>query len=155
MADHPLDNTDRRLLKLLQEHARLPNVELAEWAGLTTSTCHRRLSALEQAGLVRRYAAVLDREKLGFNLVVFLEVALARKDPEATRAFQAAIANRPEVLECHVMTGEYDYLLRIVVPDIAAYRQFVMEDLLSMPGVDKTRSAISLGEVMYSTALPL
>lgn len=133
----------------------MPNVELSELAGLSTSTCHRRLAAIEQAGLVRRYAAVLDREKVGFHLVVFLEVALARKDPESTRAFQAAIAGRAEVTECHIMTGEYDYLLRIVVPDIAAYRRFVMEDLLSMPGVDKTRSSISLGEVKYTTALPL
>ena len=155
MPPQTLDNTDRRLLALLQEHARLSNVELAEWAGLSTSTCHRRITALEQAGLVRHYAAVLDRERLGFNLVVFLEVALTRKDPDATGAFQDAIAKRAEVTECHIMTGEYDYLLRIVVRDIAAYRRFVMEDLLSMPGVDKTRSAISLGEVKYTTALPL
>jgi len=155
MNENAIDPADLRILRQLQQNARISNVDLAEACALSTSACHRRLQAIEVSGLVRSYGAVLDREKMGFGLVVFVEIALASKDPDTARAFQQAVMARAEVLECHIMTGEYDYLLRIAVPDIPTYRRLIMEELLSLPGVDKSRSAISLGEVKYSTALPI
>ena len=149
------DAADRRLLTILQQNGRMSNVDLAEKAGLSTSACHRRLQAIEASGVVRNYAAVLDRECLGLDLVVFVDVALKRKDPGARAAFERAIAARPEVMECHIMTGEYDYLLRIAAADIPTFRRLIMQEVLNLPGVEKTRSAIALGEVKYTSALPL
>lgn len=150
-----LDSKDRDILGVLQEDARISNTELAARVGLSPSPCHRRVKAIEEAGLIRRYVALLDRARLGLGLAVFIDVALGRKDPETVAAFEAAASARPEVMECHIMTGDYDYLLRVAAGDVEQFRRFIMEDLLAMPGVDKTRTSFSLGEVKYTTALPL
>lgn len=155
MTEIDLDDIDRRILAALQRDARISNIELAAQVGLSPSPCHRRVRRIEAAGLIRRYVALLDRTKLGLDLTVFIEVALARKDAESVAAFERAVTARPEVLECHIMTGDYDYLLRVAAADVASFRSFIMTDLLAMPAIDKTRSNLSLGEVKYTTALPL
>jgi len=150
-----LDRTDRQILKILQQEARLSNAELAERVNLSTSSCHRRVKLLEQSGLIDKYVALLSTEALGLTLTVFIEVALNRKDKKTRDDFMAQVRLKPEVLEGHFIAGEYDNLLRVVVEDIAAYRQFILDDLLAIPEVEKTRSAMSLGQWKSTTALPL
>jgi DNA-binding Lrp family transcriptional regulator len=150
-----LDQTDRQILKILQQEARLSNAELAERVNLSTSSCHRRVKLLEQSGLIDRYVALLSTEALGLTLTVFIEVALNRKDKKTRDDFMAQVRLKPEVLEGHFIAGEYDNLLRVVVEDIAAYRKFILDDLLAIPEVEKTRSAMSLGQWKSTTALPL
>jgi Lrp/AsnC family leucine-responsive transcriptional regulator len=150
-----LDAVDRRILAVLQANGRISNVDLAEAVGLSPSPCHRRVRRIEEAGLVLDYVTLLDRDKLGLGLTVFVDVALGHKDPESVSVFEQAISARPEVMECHITTGDYDYLLRVATADVAAFRHFIMNVLIGMPGVDKTRTNFSLGEVKYTTALPL
>jgi DNA-binding Lrp family transcriptional regulator len=150
-----LDALDRRILGVLQADGRISNVDLANAVGLSPSPCHRRVRRIEEAGLVLDYVTLLDRTKLGLGLTVFVDVALGRKDPESVAVFEKAISARPEVMECHITTGDYDYLLRVAMADVAAFRHFIMNVLIGMPGVDKTRTNFSLGEVKYTTALPL
>ena len=155
MTSIELDEIDRRILGVLQTDSRISNVELAERVGLSPSPCHRRVRRIEEAGLVLGYVALLDRERMGLGLTVFVDVALGRKDPESVATFERAISARQEVMECHITTGDYDYLLRVATSGVAAFRHFIMTVLIGMPGVDKTRTNFSLGEVKYTTALPL
>ncbi len=155
MATQTLDQTDRRILEILQQDARLSNAELAERVNLSTSSCHRRVRLMEQSGLIEKYVALLSPDALGLTLTVFIEVALNRKDKKTREDFMAQVRERPEVLECHFISGEYDNLLRVVVDDIAAYREFILDELLAIPQVEKTRSAMSLGQWKATTALPL
>ncbi len=155
MPDQMIDAIDRRILGVLQSDARVTNVELAERVGLSPSPCHRRVRAIEESGVIRNYVALLDAETLGLGLSVFVEVTLKEKTAATSAAFEAAIVGRDEVMECHTMAGDADYLLRIVAPDIPAFRQFIMHELLAMPSVGSTRSSFSLGQVKYTTALPL
>lgn len=150
-----LDEIDRRILGVLQTDSRISNVELAKRVGLSPSPCHRRVRRIEEAGLVLGYVALLDRERMGLGLTVFVDVALGRKDPDSVATFERAISARPEVMECHITTGDYDYMLRVATSGVAAFRHFIMTVLIGMPGVDKTRTNFSLGEVKYTTALPL
>lgn len=146
---------DRRILKILQEDGRITNAALAERVGLSPSPCLRRVRLLEEAGIIRRYVTLLDPDALGLGVAAFVEIRLGPKNTTTAAAFEAAIKKYSEIMECHIMTGEYDYLLRIVVPDIPSLRAFVMNQLLSVPGVEATRSSFSLGQVKYTTALPL
>lgn len=153
--EQALDRTDWKILDHLQADSSQSNAELAEKVNLSPSSCHRRVKLLEQAGLIERYVALLSHEALGLTLTVFIEVALNRKDKETRDSFMNQINRCPEVLECHFISGEYDNLLRMVFEDIVAYRVFVMDKLLAIPEVEKTRSAISLGQWKSTTALPL
>ena len=155
MTVQTLDRTDRRILDLLQQDARLSNADLAERVNLSSSSCHRRVRLLENSGLIDRYVALLSHEALGLTLTVFIEVALNKKDKKTRDSFMTRIRQWPEVLECHFISGEYDNLLRVVLEDIVAYRIFVLDKLLAIPEVEKTRSAISLGQWKSTTALPL
>src|SRR5579859_5291667 len=155
MPNFALTSIDRRILKVLQEDGRITNAELAERVGLSASPCLRRVRLLEEAGVIRRYVTLLDPETLGLGVAAFVEIRLGPKTTATAAAFEAAIKKYSEIMECHIMTGEYDYLLRIVVPDIPSLRAFVMNQLLSVPGVEATRSSFSLGQVKYTTALPL
>lgn len=150
-----LNRTDRHILEILQQDARLSNAELAERVNLSSSSCHRRVRLLEQSGLIEKYVALLSSEALGLTLTVFIEVALNKKGKKTRDDFMAQVRLKPEVLEGHFVAGEYDNLLRVVVTDIAAYRKFILDDLLAIPEVEKTRSAISLGQWKSTTALPL
>ena len=155
MTQQSLDQTDKRILEILQKDSSLSNAELAERVNLSSSSCHRRVRLLEQSGLIDRYVALLSHEALGLTLTVFIEVALNKKDKETRDSFMERIRLWPEVLECHFISGEYDNLLRIVLEDIVAYRKFVLDKLLAIPEVEKTRSSISLGQWKSTTALAL
>jgi len=155
MTEINLDRTDRQILKFLQEDARLSNAELADKVHLSSSSCHRRVRLLEQSGLIEKYVALVSAEGIGLTLTVFIEVALNKKDKKTREDFMAKVRLWPAVLEAHYISGEYDNLLRVVVTDIAAYRDFILDELLAIPQVEKTRSAMSLGQWKSTTALPV
>ncbi len=155
MPKSDLDPLDLRILDVLQRDARVANVDLAEQVGLSPSPCLRRVRAIEQAGVIDAYAALLDPAALGLDVTAFVEVTLERQSPDAVEVFETAMAARPEVMECYEVTGDHDYLLRVTVADIDRLRRFVMDDLLAIPSVARTRSNLALGRVKYTTALPL
>ena len=150
-----LDAIDRRILTELQGNARISNAELAEAVGLSPSPCLRRVRALEAAGVVKGYAALLEAAEVGLPISVFVQVTLERQIERALEAFETAIQDRPEVMECYLMTGDADYLLRVVVSDLAAYERFLKEHLTRVSGVASIKSSFALNQVKYSTALPL
>lgn len=155
MKKQQLDRIDIKILEVLQQDARISNIDLARQVGLSPSPCHRRMRMIEEAGLVKQYVTLLDRIAVGLELTAFVEVALGHKEPKTITAFQQAVQELPEIMECHVMTGESDYMLRIAAQDIESFRSLIMTKILAMPGVDRTRTNISLGEVKYTTSLPL
>lgn len=150
-----LDTIDRRILDQLQRNGRISNVELAGLVGLSPSPCLRRVRDLEDVGVIDRYAAILDQGAAGFSLSVFVQVTLERQIEAALEAFERVIAERPEVMECYLMTGDADYLLRIVVPDVAAYETFLKNHLIRIQGISSIKSSFALNRVKYETALPL
>lgn len=150
-----LDEIDRRILARLQEDARISNVALAERVGLSPSPCLRRVRALERSGVIRSYVTLVEPARLGLGVSVFVEVHLERQVEDALRQFERAVLERPEVMECYLMTGESDYLLRVVVPDLAAYERFLMDHLTQVPAVANIRSSFALKQVKYGTALPI
>ncbi|AWU95510.1 Lrp/AsnC family transcriptional regulator [Azospirillum ramasamyi] len=155
MPKHPLDRIDRKILAALQEDGRLPNNELAERVGLSPSPCLRRVKALEEAGVIARYVALVDPASVELPVNIFVSVSLERQVEARLDGFEAAVMARPEVLECYLMTGDADYLLRVVVPDLASYERFLKEHLTRIPGVASIRSSFALKQVRYRTALPL
>jgi DNA-binding Lrp family transcriptional regulator len=150
-----LDATDWKILALLQEDARISNVDLAKAVGLSPSPCLARVRALEEAGFIRRYVSLLDPQRVGLMVSVFIQVALEKQVESALEVFERAIRDRPEVMECYLMTGESDYLLRVVVPDLQALERFILNFLSRVPGVGNIRSSFALKQVKYQTALPL
>lgn len=149
-----LDDIDRRILECLQQDGRLSNADLAQQVGLSPSPCWRRVRALEEAGVVKGYAAQLDAKAVGLGVTVFMSVSLTTQVEKALQAFERAASDRPEVMECYLMTGDSDYLLRIVVPDLEAYERFVM-DFTKIAGIAQIRSSFALRTVKQGTALPL
>jgi DNA-binding Lrp family transcriptional regulator len=151
----PVDEpVKRRILHELQREGRLTNQELAERVGISASPCWRRVKELESEGVIRRYAAILDPEKVGVPDCVFALVGIDIGNRDALAAFERAIRDRPEVLECYSITGEADYLLKIQVAGVRAYERLVGE-LARVPGVRQVRSSFALREVKNETALPL
>lgn len=150
-----LDELDRKILNCLQENARISNSELAEAVGLSASPCWRRVRALEDAGVVRKYAAIVEPKMIGLPVNVFVSVTLEKQVEDWLERFETALRDRPEVMECYLMTGEFDYLLRVVVPDLQAYEKFVLEHLTRIPGIAGIKSSFALKQVQYKTALPL
>ena len=155
MTNISLDRTDIRILRELQNDARLSNVELAERVGLSPSPCTRRVKLLEQQGVIRRYATLVDAASVGLPVSVFVQVSLERQIEPELQVFEDAVAGYPEVMECYLMTGDADYLLRVVVPDLDAYQRFLMDRLTRVPGVANIKSSFALRQVRYHTALPL
>ena len=149
-----LDALDRRILEQLQQEGRLSNHDLAGKVGLSASPCWRRVKALEDAGVIKGYAALLDAKSVGLSVNVFVSVSLSTQVEKALQAFEKAAAERPEVMECYLMTGDSDYLLRVVVPDLEAYERFVMA-FTKIPGIAQIRSSFALRPVKQGTALPL
>jgi Lrp/AsnC family leucine-responsive transcriptional regulator len=139
-----LDSTDRRILRALQRDGRLPVVALAEQVGLSATPCQRRVRRLEEAGVITRYAAVVDPARVGLPLQAFVMVALESHAEEVVQRFQRALAERPEVLAAYAMSGEMDYLLHVLAADFDAYAEFALMALLRMPGVKETRSSFVL-----------
>jgi len=150
-----LDAIDRRILTELQDDASLTNVELAERVGLSPSPCLARVRALETSGVIARRVALLDAAKLGSNISVFIQVTLEKQTAAALQAFERAILRIPEVMECYLMTGDADYLLRVVVPDTLALQHLIIDRLSGVAGVATIRSSFSLKQIKYKTALPL
>ena len=148
-----LDAVDRNILDHLQRDGRISNVDLAREIGLSPSACLRRMRDLEASGVIDRYAAILNQAAAGFGLSVFVQVTLERQ--AAIEAFERSVADRPEVMECYLMAGDADYLLRVVVADVAAYQRFLKDHLARIPGVASVRSSFALNRVKYDTALPL
>jgi DNA-binding Lrp family transcriptional regulator len=149
-----LDAIDRRILERLQQDGRLSNADLAEKVGLSSSPCWRRVKALEEAGVIKGYAAMLDSKAVGLSVNVFMSVSLSTQNEKSLKDFERAAAERPEVMECYLMTGDSDYLLRVVVPDLEAYERFVM-DFTKIVGIAQIRSSFALRAVKQGTALPL
>jgi Lrp/AsnC family transcriptional regulator, leucine-responsive regulatory protein len=149
------DDIDRKILATLQQQARLSNLALAEQVGLSAAPCLRRVRALEASGVILRYVALLDARAVDFAVTVFCQVRLGRPSERELDAFEKAVGSRPEVLECYLMSGEADYLLRIVVPDVAAYERFLKDSLTRLENVASIRSTFALRQAKYSTALPI
>ena len=155
MSKIQIDIFDRRILKELQRDGRISNVDLAKAVGLSPSPCLRRVRDLEKSGIIDRYGAILNQGAAGLPLSVFVQVTLERQVETALETFERIIAERPEVLEAYLMTGDSDYLLRIVVPDVSDYEIFLKDHLTRIPGVASIKSSFALNRVKYETALPI
>ena len=150
-----LDEIDRQILKHLQEDARIPNARLAELVGLSPAPCLRRLRALKEAGVIRKYVTLVDPRTVGHGVTVFVAIRLDLQAEGRLEILESAVRKWPEVLECYLMTGDADYLLRVVVADVEAYENFLRTKLTRLESVASIRSSFALKEVMYSTAMPI
>jgi Lrp/AsnC family transcriptional regulator, leucine-responsive regulatory protein len=150
-----VDAIDLRILAELQKNARIANVDLARAVSLSPSPCLARVRALEQAGYIDRYVTLLDAKKLGLTVSVLVQVTLEKQVESALEIFEKAVRARPEVMECYLMTGDADYLLRVLVPDVPAFERFILDFLSRVPGVGNIKSSFALKQVKYQTALPL
>ncbi len=150
-----LDDFDKKILESLQTDATVSIAELAERVGLSQSTCWRRINLLEQAGVIGPRVALLNAKALGLEVTVFANIKLSAHGRRSLSEFEEAIAVCPEVVECYTMSGEIDFLLRIVSRDIESYERFLRETLLQMPSVQEVHSHIALSRVKHTTALPL
>lgn len=150
-----LDSTDIAILEQLQENARISNVDLARAVGLTPSPCLNRVRSLEESGVIQRHVTLLNSKRLGLRLNVFIQVSLEKQREEALARFQEIIQLRPEVMECYLMTGDSDYLLRVLVRDIDDLEGFILNSLTKVPGISNIRSSIALKQVQYKTAVAL
>jgi Lrp/AsnC family leucine-responsive transcriptional regulator len=155
MPARDLDATDRKILAALQENGRQSIAELAARVGLSPSPCHRRVGMLEAAGIISRYIAVVDQKSVGLPVSVFVSIKLASQKEEALTAFAHAIRNWPEVLECYLMTGPRDYLLRVVAADLEAYERFLKRKLTRLDGIASIESSFALEQVKYTNVLPV
>tara|TARA_B100000745_G_scaffold252036_1_gene174231 strand:+ start:86 stop:574 length:489 start_codon:yes stop_codon:yes gene_type:complete len=155
MPNRSIDAIDRQILENLQNDARMRNVELAEKVGLSPSPCLRRVGNLEETGVIRGYATLVDAEAVGLPVSVFVSVTLEKQIEKTLEKFEKEIRARPEVMECYLMTGDADYLLRVVTADLGAYERFLIEHLTRIPGVASIKSSFALKQVAYRTALPI
>ncbi|WP_137153393.1 Lrp/AsnC family transcriptional regulator [Devosia sp. FKR38] len=150
-----LSPIDRRILAALQADGRMTIQALADRVGLSASPCLRRIRQMEEAGIIAGYSATVDQKAVGLPVSVFVQIKLERQRAQELDAFGAAIARWPEVMECYLMTGQFDFLLRVVCADLAAYEQFLRSKLTQVAGVASIESSFSLGQVKYSRVLPL
>ncbi len=150
-----IDSIDWEILRLLQNNARITNIELSKAVGLSPSPTLARVKALEKSGHISRYVTLIDSLKVGLKVSVFINVALERQVESALERFEESIKARPEVMECYLMTGEADYLIRVVVADIQVLEAFILNFLSKIPGVGNIKSSFALKQVKYKTALPL
>jgi Lrp/AsnC family transcriptional regulator len=150
-----LDAIDYRILSALQEDSARGTAEIAEEAGLSQAPCWRRIQKLKEGGYIRREVCLLDRRKLGLNAQIFAQIKLSAHGRANLSAFENAIEQFPEVLECYVMMGTIDFMLRIVARDIEAYERFFFDKLSQVPGVQEINSMVALSEIKSTTALPL
>jgi len=150
-----LDEMDMKILRLLQDDGRMSLADLAAKVGLSASPCLRRVRIMEKAGVIARYVAVLDQRAVGLPVSVFVSVKLEKQKEELLDKFARTIARWPEVLECYLMTGPRDYLLRVVVADLAAYEQFLKQKLTRLEGIASIESSFALEQVKYTNVLPV
>ena len=150
-----LDITDLRILRELQRDANLTNVELAAKISLSPSPTLARVKRLESGGVISNYVALVDAHALGLKVNVFVRVSLEKQEAKALEKFEQAVSHFDEVMEVYLMTGDEDYLLRIVVPDLQALEKFILENLTRIPGIKNIKSSFALKQVKYKTALPI
>ena len=150
-----LDELDKKILHIVQNDARISNAALAQRIHLSPPAAHARLKRLQERGLIREFVALLDREQLGYDLMALIHVTLAQHQRERVQEFRAAIQAMPQVLECFHVTGEYDYLLKIVVRNRHELEQFLVEILTPAPGVGRIHTNIVFSEIKNTTALPV
>ncbi len=151
----PLDDKDRIVLEHLQRDARASNTELARRVDLSAPGLQKRLRKLESSGVITGYVALVDPEAVGYGMLCFVQVTLQRHEAQAIARFRALVQTMPEVLECHHITGEYDYLLKVVLRNRKHLDQFLTETLTPIPGMDKLRTSLVLNEIKATTAVPL
>ncbi len=152
---HDLDIWERRILALLQEDASLSTATIAEAVGLSASPCWRRIDRLEREGIIKRRVALVDRAKVGLKAQIFAQVKLNAHGRANLDEFAAAIREVPEVMECHVLMGSVDFMLRIVAADIESYERLFFEKLSNLPGVQEINSTVALSEIKSTTSLPI
>lgn len=150
-----IDATDQRILTALQKEGRITNADLAQKVGLSASACHRRVQRLEDLGVIRAYVALLDARKIRRPTTIFVEITLSGQADELLDAFERAVRTIPDVLECHLMAGSADYLLKVVARDADDFARIHRQRLAKLPGVAQMRSSFSLRTVEFTTALPL
>jgi DNA-binding Lrp family transcriptional regulator len=150
-----LDTTDWRILARLQGEARISNVDLARAVNLSPSPCLNRVRALEESGVISRYVTLLDPLRVGLTVSVFIQVSLEKQMRDALDTFESSVLARDEVMECYLMTGDADYLLRVIVADVPSLERFIVDWLAKIPGVASIKSSFALKQVKYKTALPL
>ena len=150
-----LDETDRRILKAMQADGRMTVQAIADRVGLSASPCLRRIRQMEESGIITAYSVTIDQKSVGLPVSVFVSIKLERQRSDELDRFGDAIADWPEVMECYLMTGQFDYLLRVVCADLAAYEIFLREKLTRVDGVGSIESSFSLAQVKYSRALPI
>ncbi|SCU83790.1 Bkd operon transcriptional regulator [Cupriavidus necator] len=150
-----LDQLDLKILAELQRDASLTNVELAARVNLSPSPCLARVRLLEQAGLISKRVTLLDARKLGLNVNVFIQISLEKQSRAALESFERAVLALPQVMECYLMSGDADYLIRVVVPEVQALEHFIVDKLTRLAGVASIRSSFALKQVKYQTELPL
>ncbi len=150
-----LDDIDRQLLAHLQEDARITHAELARRVNLSPPGLQKRIRKLEESGVIDRYVTLLNPEAVGYDMLCFVQVTLQRHEPAAVRSFREAVQQMPEVLACHHITGEYDYLLKVVLRNRKHLEQFILERLTPVPGMDRIRTSLVLSEIKETTAVPV
>ncbi len=150
-----IDKYDKAILDALQEDGRMSNVQLAEKVSLSESACLRRVRALEEGGYIDRYAALLSQAKVGLPGNIFVQIGLHREEERDLAAFENAVKSIPEVMECFLMTGEFDYLVRVVVADMADFERLHRDELTRLPGVARVNSSVAIRTVQKKTELPL
>lgn len=150
-----LDEKDVALLNHLQGDARLTNTELAQRVNLSAPGLQKRIKKLEEAGIIEQYVTIVNHEAVGYDMLCFVQVTLMRHEPHLVHQFRKLVQQMPEVLECHHITGEYDYLLKIVLRNRKHLEKFLIETLTPVPGMDKIRTSLVLSEIKKTTAVPL
>jgi DNA-binding Lrp family transcriptional regulator len=150
-----IDRYDRAIVQRLQREGRMTNSALAEQVNLSESACLRRIRALEESGLIEGYAAVINQQQAGYPVSVFVSITLDRQEQADLRAFEEAVRKIPEVMECYLMTGDYDYLLRVIVADTADFERVHSKQLTRLPGVARVHSSVALRTVQKARELPL
>lgn len=151
----PLDSIDLAILRILQQEGRIQNIELADRVGLSPSPCLRRVRLLEEAGVIERYVALVDPAKVGMGLTVFARVWLTGQDEETVLPFVDAIGKLPQVIECHLMAGDCDFLLRVVAADLESYRKFQIQHLGRIKGVRNIKTDIPMQKIKQSWEVPV
>jgi DNA-binding Lrp family transcriptional regulator len=153
--DYNLDNIDWKILTILQSDAAIANIDLAEQVCLSPSPCSRRVKNLERLGFINRRVTLIDPQRAGLPVTVFVQVTLHHQIKKDLDRFATQVTQWPEVMECYLMTGDFDYLMRVVTPDLQAYQTFLDEKLTAVEGVEHIKSSFSLKPICYKTELPL
>ncbi|NOX61992.1 MAG: Lrp/AsnC family transcriptional regulator [Chloroflexi bacterium] len=150
-----IDEIDQRILQILQKDGRMRNAQIAQRISLSPPATHARIKRLEEQGLIRGYVALVDRERAGFDLLCFVRVSLEKHQTGVVQSFREAVTQMPEVMECHFITGDFDYLLKVVVRNRQDLERFLMRSLTPLPGVARVYTSVVLSEVKATTELPL